>query len=236
MDHIHLSKRLQAISSFIEAGERVADIGTDHAFLPIYLVQQQRINFAIASDIGAGPVAIAKQNVADAGLTAQISVRQADGLASIMPDDAISTVVIAGMGGQLMTDILEAGQPQLDGTETLVLAPNRHQYDVRLWLDQHGYGIIGEDIVEDEGHIYELMAAGRTRPDVPYSEADLRFGPILRRQKSPTFMKKMHREAEKTEAVLEGLADAQMVPLEKIREQEKILSLIKEELDAHDDR
>lgn len=189
MDHIHLSKRLQAISSFIEAGERVADIGTDHAFLPIYLVQQ-RINFAIASDIGAGPVAIAKQNVADAGLTAQISVRQADGLASIMPDDAISTVVIAGMGGQLMTDILEAGQPQLDGTETLVLAPNRHQYDVRLWLDQHGYGIIGEDIVEDEGHIYELMAAGRTRPDVPYSEADLRFGPILRRQKSPTFMKK----------------------------------------------
>ncbi|EPC57119.1 SAM-dependent methyltransferase [Lacticaseibacillus paracasei subsp. paracasei Lpp123] len=98
MDHIHLSKRLQAISSFIEAGERVADIGTDHAFLPIYLVQQQRISFAIASDIGAGPVAIAKQNVADAGLTAQISVRQADGLASIMPDDAISTVVIAGMG------------------------------------------------------------------------------------------------------------------------------------------
>ena len=117
MDHIHLSKRLQAI----------------------YLVQQQRINFAIASDIGAGPVAIAKQNVADAGLTAQISVRQADGLASIMPDDAISTVVIAGMGGQLMTDILEAGQPQLDGTETLVLAPNRHQYDVSLWLDKHVY-------------------------------------------------------------------------------------------------
>ena len=149
---------------------------------------------------------------------------------------AISTIVLAGMGGQIITNILEAGQPQLDGTETLVLAPNRHQYDVRLWLDKHGYGIIGEQIIEDEGHIYEMMAAGKTRPDVPYSEADLRFGPILRRQKNPTFMKKMHREAEKTEAVLEGLADAKMVPLAKIREQEHLLALIKEELSAHDNR
>ena len=236
MDHIHLSKRLQAIRAFIEPNERLADIGTDHAFLPIDLVQRGIIKFAVASDIGAGPVAIAKQNVADAGLTDQISVRQADGLAGIHPADAISTIVIAGMGGQLITNILEAGQPQLDGTETLVLAPNRHQYDVRLWLDKHGYGIIGEQIIEDEGHIYEMMAAGKTRPDVPYSEADLRVGPILRRQKSPTFMKKMHREAEKTEAVLEGLADAKMVPLAKIREQEHLLALIKEELSAHDNR
>lgn len=126
MDHIHLSKRLQAIRAFIEPNERLADIGTDHAFLPIDLVQRGIIKFAVASDIGAGPVAIAKQNVADAGLTDQISVRQADGLAGIHPADAISTIVIAGMGGQLITNILEAGQPQLDGTETLVLAPNRH--------------------------------------------------------------------------------------------------------------
>ena len=74
MDHIHLSKRLQAIRAFIEPNERLADIGTDHAFLPIDLVQRGIIKFAVASDIGAGPVAIAKQNVADAGLTDQISV------------------------------------------------------------------------------------------------------------------------------------------------------------------
>ncbi|RXT58414.1 tRNA (adenine(22)-N(1))-methyltransferase [Lacticaseibacillus chiayiensis] len=236
MDHIHLSKRLQTISRFIEPGERVADIGTDHALLPIELVKRGAIQFAVASDIGAGPVAIAKQNVAAAGLTKQIDVRQADGLAGIKPVDAISTIVIAGMGGQLITNILDAGMTRMDGTETLVLAPNRHQYDVRLWLDKHGYGIIGEQIVEDEGHIYEIMAAGKAKPDVPYSEADLRFGPILRRQKNPVFMKKMHREAEKTEAVLEGLADARMVPLAKIREQEHILALIKEELNAHDKR
>lgn len=236
MDHIHLSKRLQTISTFIEPGERVADIGTDHAFLPIKLVQRGVIQFAVASDIGAGPVAIAKQNVAAAGLTEQIDVRQADGLAGIKPVDAISTIVIAGMGGQLITNILDAGSTRMDGTETLVLAPNRHQYDVRRWLDKHGYGIISEQIVEDEGHIYEMMAAGKTKPDVPYSEADLRFGPILCRQKNPVFMKKMHREAEKTEAVLEGLADARMVPLAKIREQEHILALIKEELNAHDKR
>ena len=86
MDHIHLSKRLQAIRAFIEPNERLADIGTDHAFLPIDLVQRGIIKFAVASDIGAGPVAIAKQNVADAGLTDQISVRQADGLAGIHCD------------------------------------------------------------------------------------------------------------------------------------------------------
>ncbi len=235
MDHIHLSKRLQAIRAFIEPNERLADIGTDHAFLPIDLVQRGIIKFAVASDV-APTVAIAKQNVADAGLTDQISVRQADGLAGIHPADAISTIVIAGIGGQLITNILEAGQPQLDGAETLVLAPNRHQYDVRLWLDKHGYGIIGEQIIEDEGHIYEMMAAGETRPDVPYSEADLRFGPILRRQKSPTFMKKMHREAEKTEAVLERISRCKNRTIGQIREQEHLLALIKEELSAHDNR
>ena len=230
MQNFHLSKRLATISQFVSTGDRVADIGTDHAYVPIHLVQAGIIDFAVASDIGAGPVKIAQANIEAAGVSDKIQVRQADGLLGIEPDDAISAVIIAGMGGQLINDILDAGLDHLDGTETLILGPNRDEYEVRQWLNQHEFGIVDEAILEDDGHVYEIIVAGRTKPEVPYTEADLQFGPILRKQKSPLFIEQLKIRGEKTEAILAGLSDANLAPFTKIREQENLLKLIEEEL------
>lgn len=233
MQHFHLSKRLKAIAGFVEPGERMADIGTDHAFIPIQLVQDGVIDFAIASDVRQGPLAIAKENIHAAGVADHIVLRLADGLAGIRSVDRISTVVIAGMGGQLMVDILEAGQRQLDGTETLILEANRDDRDVRAWLAAHDYGIVNEALVADEGHVYPIMVAGKTQPDVPYTEADLLLGPILRREASPLFMRQLNRRIKKAEEVLASLAKSQVVLPTKVAEQQHLLALLKEEYDGH---
>ncbi|KRM72692.1 tRNA (adenine(22)-N(1))-methyltransferase [Lacticaseibacillus brantae] len=230
MQNFHLSKRLTAISQFVTEGDRVADIGTDHAYVPIHLVENGTIDFAIASDVGEGPVKIAKANIEAAGLSDKIDVRLADGLTGIKPEDAVSAVIIAGMGGQLINDILDAGLDYLDGTETLILGPNRDVFEVRQWLNQHEFGIVDEAILEEDGHVYEIVVAGRTKPEVPYTDADLQFGPILRKQKSPLFIEQLKIRGEKTEAILAGLSDANLVPFTKIREQENLLKLIEAEL------
>ena len=230
MATIHLSKRLQAIADFIEPGERVADIGTDHAFLPLALVQSGKIDFALASDVGEGPIAIADQNIAENGAGDKITTRLADGLEGIRPEDGISTVVIAGMGGELIAKILTRGQSHLDGTETLVLSPHRDVPMVRQWLANNDYGSVDETMLEDEGHVYTVMVAGRTKPDVPYTKAEIEFGPILRKQRSAIFISELHRQENALQRVLQGLQDAQTTQTAKIAATEAELALVQGEL------
>lgn len=205
---IHLSKRLSSIAAFVDQDERIADIGTDHAFLPIALVQSGRVQHALACDVAPGPLKIAASNIAAAHLQDAIETRLADGLAGIRPEDEIGTVIIAGMGGELIERILEAGQDHLDGTESMILSPHRDVPLVRRWLAAHEFGIMDEKIVEDEGHVYEIMLAGHTVPDVPYTEADFEFGPILRKQRSPLFIQELRRRKRSLERVAAGLSSA----------------------------
>ncbi|MFD1440642.1 tRNA (adenine(22)-N(1))-methyltransferase [Lacticaseibacillus hegangensis] len=234
MSPIHLSKRLAHLAALNNDGRRIADIGTDHAYLPIYLAQTGQIDFAVASDIGAGPVAIAKANIHDAGMVDRIVVRQADGLAGLTAADALDTIYIAGMGGQLIESIIDAGMGHLDGTETLILGPNRDAEALRRFLAAHEFGILDEDLVADAGHVYPLMSVGQTRPQVPYTEADLIMGPVLRRKRSALFVQQLALDIEKTEAVLQGLANASAVPEAKIAAEQARLALLKEE--SHADR
>lgn len=233
MASIHLSKRLQAIADYVDAGERVADIGTDHAFLPMALAQAGKIDFALAADVGVGPLNIAKQNIAENGLSDKITTRLADGLEGIKPEDSISTVVIAGMGGELIAKILARGSDHLDGTETLVLSPHRDVPMVRQWLSTNDYGIVAETMLEDEGHVYTVMVAGRTKPDVPYTKADIEFGPILRKQRSAIFISELHRQQQALTRTLTGLQSAQSNQASKMAAVKTELKLVEEEL-AHD--
>ncbi|WP_125703456.1 tRNA (adenine(22)-N(1))-methyltransferase [Lacticaseibacillus daqingensis] len=232
MEKFHLSQRLQHIANFLGDGRRIADIGTDHAYIPIQLAKDGLIDFAIASDVGAGPVAIATANVADNGLSTVIDVRLADGLAGIRPEDGIDTIFIAGMGGLLIQDILTAGLSYLDGTETLVLAPNRDDEAVRTWLAKHEFGILDEDLVEEQGHVYPIIVAGQTKPEVPYTEADLILGPVLRQKRSPLFLTELDKRIDKTAAVLKGLANAQAVPATKVADEQRRLALFQTERTA----
>ncbi|WP_127848151.1 tRNA (adenine(22)-N(1))-methyltransferase [Lacticaseibacillus hulanensis] len=231
MATIHLSKRLQAIADCVESGERVADIGTDHAFLPMALAQSGKIDFALACDVGEGPIAIAKQNIEVNGLQNVVQTRLADGLEGLRTTDGISTVVIAGMGGELIAKILTRGRKHLDGTETLVLSPHRDVPIVRQWLADNDYGIVSEKMLEDEGHVYTVMVAGRTKPDVPYTPADIEFGPILRQERSELFVSELRREEKTMKNILAGLKAAQHLQQERIAATEARLALVQKELE-----
>ena len=108
-----LEERLAQICKMVDPQSRVADIGTDHAYLPIALVEEGKIDFAIASDVAAGPLDNAKQDIAQAGLEDKIETRLGSGLETLKSSDQIDTVVIAGMGGKLMTNLLEAAHQEV---------------------------------------------------------------------------------------------------------------------------
>lgn len=153
-----LDKRLQAVASLVRKDAVLADVGSDHAFLPIYLIQQGKISAAVASDINEGPIASAKKNVAANGLTDCISLVCTDGLHGIetyCPTD----VVIAGMGGELIAQILSQAPFVCDPSIRLILQPMSRQEKLRAFLAQNGFLITQEVIVDTTGRLYQIICA-----------------------------------------------------------------------------
>ncbi|MEK8129678.1 tRNA (adenine(22)-N(1))-methyltransferase TrmK [Paenibacillus filicis] len=155
---IRLSKRLEWIAQEVPKGSRLADIGSDHALLPSYLAQQGIITSGVAGEVNAGPYEAASRQVRAAGLKERIEVRLGDGLAVLAPGE-VDVITIAGMGGALIASILEAGQEKLAGVSRLVLQPNVAEDAVRRWLLAHGWELVSERILEEDGKIYEILTA-----------------------------------------------------------------------------
>ena len=147
----NISKRLEKVASFVPQGDKILDVGSDHAYLPIYLIQQGRIVSAVAGEVVEGPYQSAVANVRDNGLSDKISVRLANGLAAFDVGDQIDDIVIAGMGGRLIADILERGSTKLASVRRLILQPNNREDELRRWLCGHDFQIIKEALVEENG-------------------------------------------------------------------------------------
>lgn len=152
-----LSKRLAAVAAMVRQGSRVADIGTDHAFLPVHLVESGIIPSAIASDLRKGPCASAEKTVKAAGLTDKIAVRLGDGLSSVLPDE-VDDIVIAGMGGETVAAILAAAPWVRDGRLRLILQPMSKAEVLHAFLLTGGFAIDRETLVRD-GHDYVVLCA-----------------------------------------------------------------------------
>ena len=146
VNELKLSKRLQTVAKYITKGAVVADIGSDHAYLPCYCVLNRLASAAIAGEITDGPFLSAKQQVEKLQLSPLISVRKGDGLEVIEKGEA-DVITIAGMGGSLIAHILKAGKDKLSGKERLVLQPNIHAHHIREWLYQEGYALINEEFL-----------------------------------------------------------------------------------------
>lgn len=202
-----LSKRLATVADYVPQGARLADVGSDHAYLPLFLVEQGRIEFAVAGEVVQGPYQSALQNVEQAGQSDKISVRLANGLAAVELADQVSTVTIAGMGGRLIAEILEAGKDKLASVERLVLQPNNREDDVRRWLLANGFRLVAEEILKENDKIYEVLVAEKGSADLTADQ--LRFGPYLLEEQSATFQKKWLKELDKLTYALE------QVPLER---------------------
>lgn len=157
---IQLSKRLQAVADYVTKGTTVADIGTDHGYIPIYLTVNNICKKAYAMDVRKGPLEHAKANIERMGLSDRIEVRLSDGLSKLQSGEA-DTVVISGMGGHLTTEILEAGKDALESVEELVLCPHADVDVVRHYLYDNNYMIEKETMLIDEGKFYNIIKAHR---------------------------------------------------------------------------
>ncbi len=151
-----LSQRLLSVCSFVPSGSKLADIGTDHARVPIYLIKTGIISHAIASDIGEGPLEKARENISFFGLSDVIELRLGNGMTTLEEGDA-DCIVIAGMGGELMANLLIDYIPK--GTKRLILQPMLDPHLVRKALCQTGFRIVAEDIVAENDKMYAVIVA-----------------------------------------------------------------------------
>lgn len=206
---IHLSKRLTALANMVTDGNRLADIGTDHGYIPIYLCQTGKIPSALAMDIGKGPLQQAQTHIAEHGLSEQIKTRLSDGMSALQFGEA-DTILIAGMGGGLVMKILSEGAEKLTGKEELILQPQSEIALVREFLRVRNFQILNEDMILEDGKYYPMMkvsqqkAAEQTKI-LPQEVADA-FGPVLLQKRHPVLKEWLERELRTTNSVIEQLS------------------------------
>ena len=218
-----LEERLAQIGKMVDPESRLADIGTDHAYLPIALVKEGKIDFAIASDVAAGPLNNAKQDIEEAGLEEKIETRLGSGLETLRTEDQIDTVVIAGMGGKLMTNLLETAYQEGKAYPTLILEANIGEHLVRKWLMDHQYEIVAEQI-------NEIIKAVQEKNKVELSEKDLFFGPFLLKEKNPVFIKKWTNQLKYYQNLKINLNKAKNKDEDKINKINDLIKMIEEVL------
>ncbi|TKC19938.1 tRNA (adenine(22)-N(1))-methyltransferase [Robertmurraya kyonggiensis] len=206
-----LSQRLQSVAGYIPEGSSIADIGSDHAYLPCHVVKKGRVPFAIAGEVVEGPFQSAKKQVESEELTNQIDVRKGDGLAVLSPGE-VDCITIAGMGGALIASILEQGLDKLEGVTRLILQPNLSAQSIRVWLIDHEWQLIAEEILEEDGKIYEILVAEKGEPHRPYNQekihSELLMGPFLSSKKTEPFVKKWKSEMKNWMRILSKLEQA----------------------------
>ncbi len=153
---VKISNRLTTAAALVTQGYTLADVGTDHGYIPIYLLQQKKIPSAIAMDINEGPLERAKEHIALYGLQAYIQTRLSDGVAALKPGE-VEAVLIAGMGGGLVMHILKDGEKVCQSAKELILQPQSEIEHVREFLREKGYTILAEDMVYEDGKFYPMM-------------------------------------------------------------------------------
>ncbi|MEX5570413.1 tRNA (adenine(22)-N(1))-methyltransferase TrmK [Pseudomonas syringae] len=208
MNEQRLSMRLERVATHVPAGARLADIGSDHGYLPVALLNRGVIAAAVAGEVALTPFCAAERTVRENDLEDQVSVRLADGLAAIEAEDAITAISLCGMGGETIRDILEAGQARLSGQERLILQPNGGEQPLRVWLMKHDYRIVSEEVLRENRFDYEIIVAERTGP-VEYTAEELYFGPLQMQARSPAFLLKWQRLLGKKHKTLHNFERAQ---------------------------
>lgn len=199
-----LGPRLALIASFVPPGARVADIGTDHALLPIHLLRKGLSPRVIAVEKAAGPLRAAQRAVARAGLGSICDLRAGDGLKPLKPGEA-DVAVMAGMGGQTITAVLDAAPTGvLETINRLILQPMNRASALRRWLYEHGWQLVDEELVEESGRLYEILVAERGAARLP-EEALLDVGPLLWSKKHPLLRRHLAGLIDNYTKIWEGL-------------------------------
>jgi tRNA (adenine22-N1)-methyltransferase len=203
MMNLILSPRLKIIADSIQGFDTVADIGSDHAYLPIYLVKNKQVKSVVATDVNSGPIRISKGRISRHGVESRIQVRQGNGLQVILPGET-EVIVIAGMGGLLIRDILEKDILVARHAKMLILQPMKDSDKLRKWLFENSFDIIDEELVKEQDKIYEVLWA------IPASEARKASGLMLVgdriiQKKHPLMLEFVNKKTSELEKVMDAL-------------------------------
>ena len=209
-----LPKRLSLIASMVDRGAVVADIGTDHAHLPIYLVNNNVCPSALACDIKESPLETGRQNIALCHLEDKIQTRLSDGLSSIKSNEA-DTFTIAGMGGDMIIHILSSCPYIFDDKYTLILQPMTKYPTLMGWLFDNGFEILRQECIHEGKHCYTVIKACFSGEKIPHEPEDEFLGKLdLSEEENRLFLMKEIKKAEKR-----SIGDPTLVPVvEKLKE------------------
>lgn len=225
---LQLQPRLALLAELVPDGCRLADVGTDHGYLPVYLLQQGRISGAIAADIGAEPLEHARRTAETYQVTG-LTLRLCDGLADIRPDE-VDTVAIAGMGGETIIHILENAPWTRESGRLLLLQPMTKAAELRKWLSVNGYCFTDERLVWDKGYLYPVLCVrGGACP--PLTEAQLLCGVKL--SGDPLYGDYLTQQAEKLRRTAAGLRRSRR---DEAAARAEALERLAEELERERDR
>lgn len=189
---MELSRRLNAVANLVTEGASVADIGTDHAYIPIYLAENHISSHIIAMDINRGPLEKAKEHILEYGFESMIQTRLSDGLSGMKPGEA-DTMIAAGMGGGLIIRILQNSPQAVETVREFILQPQSEIHKVRAYLNNNGFVITEEDMVEEDGKYYPMMKAVHGK-EKPFSDEELYYGRKLIEKKNPVLRAFLQKE------------------------------------------
>lgn len=201
---MELSKRLKRIAEHVDKCESVADIGTDHGYIPIYLVKEGICKKAIASDINKGPIEKAKVNIAFEGVSNKVKCLLGPGLNPLKVGE-VNGVILAGMGGNLTRDILLADMDKVKKYDFIILQPAQNPEVLREFLYKNDYEIIDEDLIKDEGRFYELFKVKYNENSeklVFEDELEYEVSPLLRKKNHPLFKEFIEEKINRCETIL----------------------------------
>lgn len=226
MAAIKLSARLDTIAKLVPSFGGVADVGTDHGYIPVWLAQNGHRGALFATDINKAPLEHAKQTATEYGQDDKILFYLGDGLGTL-ENGNISTVIIAGMGGENIAGILAAAPWTKDNSCLLILQPMSKSPFLRKWLFENGYKVLSEQLIDD-GTIYEILTA-KAGEDAPYSPAELLVGHKQLISSSPLFKNRLNNLIEKSKRAVSGLtASAKTEDTARFDEANKTLSSLLE--------
>ena len=191
-----IDSRMKAVMNFVGAGSRVADVGADHGYLSIALAQSGRAEKIIATEKNLGPCEAARKNISAAGLDGVIEIRLGDGL-KVLSAGEVDTICIAGMGGALITKILDESPEVVQSAHQLILQPMNASEKVRAWLYANGWAVDDEDLSEVAGIIYEIISAVKSSAVVPKK---------FKRESSPLLKKFLSQRAQKLQQILNSMS------------------------------
>lgn len=231
MKQLELTPRLMTAAQLVPCGAAVADIGTDHAYLPVWLLKQSKVRFAIAADLREGPLDRARLTAKEHNCRQNIDFRLCDGLSAVSPDE-VDCIVIAGMGGETIVHILQSAPWTRDPRYTLILQPMSAQNDLRRWLWQQGFSVDEEQLVQEGDKLYCIIKASFGNA-TPMSLGEEWVGRQTPKLDQPLRSELFRRLLDKTTRAIEGISrgkdGADHARLEELKQLHTQLTQMKQE-------